>query len=255
MKPPAVPRTRAGREIAHGARLATQDTELAWGWGSPAGRRRAERRAALIAGRAGLGPGIHALEIGCGTGLFTARFAATGARIDAVDISPDLLDRARARGLPAERVRFIQAAFEECLDLGPFDAVIGSSVLHHLEVVPACAAILRLLKPGGSMAFAEPNLLNPQVFAERRFRHFFPGVSPDETAFVRRRLQGILLRAGFAGIAIVPFDWLHPATPQRLMPLVAAAGRVLEAVPLLREFSGSLLISARRPPATPAGPR
>ena len=247
MRRPTDPSKRTVREIAHGARLAAQDTEFAWGWGSVAGKQRAARRAALIAAGACLGPSMHALEIGCGTGLFTEHFAATGARIDAVDVSGDLLAKARARELPPGRVRFIEAAFEEIGACGPFDAVIGSSILHHLDVLPACAAIFRLLKPGGRMAFAEPNLLNPQIFIERRFRRFFPRISADEGAFVRWRLRGLLRAAGFSEIRIVPFDWLHPATPASLIRPVSAAGGLLEAVPLLREFSGSLLITARRP--------
>ncbi len=91
---------RALHEVAHGQRMAMGDPEATWGWESPAGRLRAGRRAELILKTARLGPGAHVLEIGCGTGLFTEIFAQSGAVIVAVDISEDLLDRARARGLP-----------------------------------------------------------------------------------------------------------------------------------------------------------
>jgi predicted TPR repeat methyltransferase len=47
------------------------------------------------------------LEIDCGTGMFTRMFAPTGARIVAVDISGDILAKARERGLPADRLRFL----------------------------------------------------------------------------------------------------------------------------------------------------
>ena len=87
---------RASREIEHGRKLAATDTEVIWGWGTPAGIRRAHRRADLLAAGAGLGPGVRALEIGCGTGLFTEMLAATGAGIVAVDISEELLDKAPA---------------------------------------------------------------------------------------------------------------------------------------------------------------
>jgi 2-polyprenyl-3-methyl-5-hydroxy-6-metoxy-1,4-benzoquinol methylase len=238
---------RAEREIEFGAGLAKGDTEFLWGWGSPAGRLRAQRRAGLIAAGAGLAPGSRALEIGCGTGLFTEMFAGSGARIVAVDISPELLKKARQRGLPSPQVRFVEKRFEDCALEGPFDAVIGSSVLHHLDLLPSCLKIFGLLRPGGSLAFAEPNMLNPQVFAERKFRRWFPRISADETAFVRTKLQRVLRESGFENIRIVPFDWLHPATPQRWMALVQGLGRALERIPIIREFSGSLLVSARRP--------
>jgi ubiquinone/menaquinone biosynthesis C-methylase UbiE len=119
---------RAENEIAHGQMLAQNDPELVWGWKTPAGRVRARRRADLIARGAGLKPGMRVLEIGCGTGMFTEIFAKTGAQILAVDISPDLLARARQRGLPESQVRFLERPFENCDVEGPFDAVIGSSV-------------------------------------------------------------------------------------------------------------------------------
>jgi len=231
--------------------LARGDTEQLWGWKSPAGRKRAERRGDLIARGAGLGPGTRTLEIGCGTGMFTGMFARTGTQIVAVDISVDLLAKARERGLPADRVHFLEKRFEDCELDGPFDAVVGSSVLHHLEVGESLARIHALLKPGGVMCFAEPNLLNPQVFIERKFTFLRPWlsyVSPDETAFVRWRIAAALRCSGFDEVEVTPFDWLHPATPERLIGTMSAVGRFLERMPVLREFSGSVLIRCRRTP-------
>jgi SAM-dependent methyltransferase len=188
------------------------------------------------------------LEIGCGTGFFTEMFAATGARIFAVDISAPLVAKARTRGLDPNQVTFCVGRFEDCKINGPFDSVIGSSILHHLELQPALGRVHALLKPGGWMSFAEPNMLNPQVFLERKF-HFLPMfsyTSPDETAFVRWQLKAHLQRAGFSDIDITPFDWLHPSTPARLIRMISATSRLFESVPCIREFSGSLYIRARR---------
>ena len=239
--------SRAKHEIEHGKYLAQGNTEQIWGWTTPAGRVRAKRRATLIADGARLGPGARVLEIGCGTGMFTEMFAPNGAYIVAVDISAELLSKARARNLPEDRVCFVERRFEDCDVDGPFDAIIGSSILHHLDLREAFPTIFRLLKPHGIMSFAEPNMLNPQVWAERRFRSLFPNVSPDETAFVRWKLTKTLQRAGFRNIDIVPFDWLHPSVPRSLIGWASAMGRLFEAIPLLREFSGSLYIKAVRP--------
>ena len=238
---------RASHEVAHGRFLATEGPESQWGWGTPAGRERADRRAKLIVEGARLSPATRALEVGCGAGLFTEKFARSGSHLVAVDISPDLLALARARGLNPERVRFVHRRFEECDVEGPFDAVIGSSVLHHLELDEALTRILELLRPGGWLSFAEPNLLNPQVYLERRFRRWFPYVSPDETAFTRSVLSKDLESAGFEAIDIQPFDWLHPSTPSACIRLVDSLGRAVERVPGVREFAGSLAIRARKP--------
>lgn len=236
-------------EIEHGKKLSQQGAEFIWGWGSPAGKVRARRRAALIAEGACLQPGMRALEIGCGTGLFTEMFVQTGAYIIAVDISPDLLSEARMRGLPEDRVEFLEKPFEECEVDGPFDAVIGSSILHHLDLEVSLAKIFSLLKPGGIMSFAEPNMLNPQILIQKNIPWIKKrmGDSPDETAFVRFSLFRQLQSAGFTHITITPFDWLHPATPERMIDTVSAIGGFFEAIPLIRELSGSLYIRCERP--------
>jgi len=143
-------------------------------------------------------------------------------------------------------VRFLEGRFEDSAVEGPFDAVIGSSVLHHLEIRVALTRIHALLAPEGRLCLAEPNMLNPQVYLERRFRRWFPYVSPDETAFVRWRLHSQLAVIGFAQISITPFDWLHPATPCTLIPFVQRVGRWLEQLPGVREVAGSLLIRCTR---------
>jgi SAM-dependent methyltransferase len=231
----------------HHRELAGQDTEAIWGWDSPAGRRRADRRGHLLAARAGIGPGRRVLELGCGTGEFTCRVAPSGARLVALDLSPDLLARARAR--VGEGARFVRGNAEVLpFPAGRFDAVYGCSVLHHLDLDATLAEVRRVLRPGGRLAFSEPNLLNPQVllmFKVRALRGRF-GVSPDEMAFTRGRITRTLRRLGFTGISVRYFDFLHPAIPGALLSLVEPPLRALERVPVLRAIAGSLLIDAER---------
>lgn len=240
---------RGQNEIEHGKKLVSSgNPELIWNWDTPAGQVRARRRGALLTEAAGLRPGMLVMEVGCGTGLFTAMMATSGARIVAVDISPDLLDIARERQLPAN-VEFMEMRFEDGDTYGGFDAIVGSSVLHHLDIPTAIQRIYELLKPGGIMAFAEPNMLNPQVFIQRNL-HFLRehmGESPDETAIVRWRLARQLRATGFTDVHIRNTDWLHPQTPPALIPAVANVGLVLEKIPLIREFTGSVLIRAVKP--------
>jgi ubiquinone/menaquinone biosynthesis C-methylase UbiE len=67
---------------------------------------------------------------------------------------------------------------------GSFDVAYGSSILHHLNLDDALAEVFRVLRPGGRIAFTEPNILNPQVTIMFRLgltKKYF-GVSPDEMA-------------------------------------------------------------------------
>lgn len=239
---------RAAHEIAHGRLLAEGDPERAWGWATPAGQLRARRRSELLVQQAGIGPTSRVLEVGCGTGLFTAALAATGADVVAVDVSDALLERARARGLDPAHVRLECARIEVLGETERFDAVVGSSVLHHLDLRAALPQIHDLLNPGGWMVFAEPNGLNPQVWLERRLkplrvrRH----LSMDETAFSRWAIAGQLTELGFEDVKVTPFDWLHPSTPGACIRVMSALGNAMERVPLVREFAGCLLVRARR---------
>ncbi|HEY6549200.1 MAG TPA: class I SAM-dependent methyltransferase [Vicinamibacteria bacterium] len=241
-------RARIEREIEHHRKISGHAEEI-WNWDSPAGRRRADRRAELFVEHGGLRPGVKALELGCGTGVFLEKVARCGATLHGLDLSEDLLAQARTRMAGAANVQLDRGNAEAMsYPEGTFDAVYGSSVLHHLDLDASLRELHRVLKPGGRLVFAEPNLLNPQVVymfkygpAKERF-----GVSPDEMAFTRFRARAALAKAGFVDIQISPFDFLHPSTPPAWLDRMAALGRGLERIPLVREIAGSLLMRARR---------
>jgi hypothetical protein len=54
-------------------------------------------------------------------------------------------------------------------------------------------------------------------------------------------------KVGFKSIIIQPFDWLHPSTPRYMINIVSKLGFMIDWIPLLRDFSGLLLIYGRRP--------
>jgi SAM-dependent methyltransferase len=240
---------RLAREIEHHRRIA-DEAEFIWNWESPSGRRRAQRRAELFVDRGGLGPGRRVLELGCGTGVFLEKTARSGAVIHGLDLSEDLLAKARARLKDLANVTLDEGNAEQMpYPAGDFDVVYGSSVLHHLDLDAALKEIHRVLKPGGRLIFAEPNILNPQVavmFHLGMTKEYF-GVSPDEMAFSRFRARAALANAGFSDIRVIPMDFLHPSTPAAWLDAVARFGFLLERVPLVREIAGSLLLEARRP--------
>src|SRR5947199_2786539 len=147
----------------------------------------------------------------------------------------------------APNVRYeIQNAYALSYPDAVFDSVVGSSVLHHLEIVEAIREIYRVLKPDGTIYFTEPNMLNPQIAIQKNVPWVKRklGDSPDETAFFRWSLKRLLKVTGFRGVKIDPFDFLHPKTPMALIDGVNAVGRFLENVPVLSEFAGSLYIHA-----------
>ncbi|MBI2967549.1 MAG: class I SAM-dependent methyltransferase [Bacteroidetes bacterium] len=236
--------SRLLHEIEHGKKIAA-DAEDVWNWSSPAGKVRADRRANYICTCGNFTANGRLLEIGCGTGIFTEKvFHITRAKITAIDISPELLELAKKK-LPEVDFRIADAMATNFPD-DSFDGVYGSSVIHHLEYEPAFREIYRVLKKGGRMVFAEPNMLNPQIFLERHvpFLKKMLGVSPDESAIVRWKTKSLLRSIGFSNVSIFPYDFLHPATPRFIIGFVNSIGMIAEKVPLLREIAGSVIISA-----------
>lgn len=239
--------SRQANEIAHGRHLAEAGADSIWNWASPVGRRRWERRAAWLCDQVGAGQLV--LELGCGTGVLTGELVAKHARVTAVDISQDLLAVARER-LRSLDVEWISGdACNTGLASGEYDWVVGSSVLHHLDVRAAAVECFRVLKPGGHARFTEPNMLNPQIAVQKNVPALkrLMGDSPDETAFVRWPLAQTLRDTGFESVIITPFDFLHPAIPRFALRVAEPIAAALERVPALREIAGSLMIEARKP--------
>lgn len=237
---------RIAKEIEHGRFLAEHGAGEIWNWEGPAGRTRWARRVKMLSHH--LRPGMSVLELGCGTGYFTRELARTGADIIAVDVSPELLEIAR-EDCVSSNVRYeSQNACALSYPEAVFDSVVGSSVLHHLEIKEALQEIFRVLKPGGAIYFTEPNMLNPQIAVQKNIPwiKFKLGDSPDETAFFRWPLQRLLQQTGFRHVEIEPFDFLHPKTPVTLVRNVEALGRLLEKIPVVSEFAGSLYIRAMK---------
>src|SRR6476661_6407810 len=193
-----------------------------------------------------LQPGMRVLELGCGTGYFTRELARSGADIVAIDVSPELLQIAKANcSMPNVRYE-IQNAYELSYPDRVFNSVVGSSVLHHLEIDEALREIYRVLKPGGTIYFTEPNMLNPQIAIQKNVPWVKRklGDSPDETAFFRWPLRRLLEQKGYREVRIEPFDFLHPKTPIPLVNRLDALGRFLERMQVISEFAGSLYIRA-----------
>lgn len=235
---------RLKNEILHGRYLLEAGAGEVWGWETPAGKKRWARRVTMLVSH--IKPGMKVLEIGCGTGYFTRELAKTGAAITAIDISPELLADAKKSAAVKDVVFRVENAYSLTFSDGSFDTVVGSSVLHHLDLDAALREFYRVLKPGGSAYFTEPNMMNPQIALQKNIPWIKRrmGDSPDETAFFRWGLGRKLREHGFSGIEITPFDFLHPGIPETFLPVALPFCAFLEKIPVLSEIAGSLYIRA-----------
>jgi ubiquinone/menaquinone biosynthesis C-methylase UbiE len=108
------------------------------------------------------GTGRDVLEVGCGTGLVLRRIAGFARTAKGVDLSPGMLDKAKARGLDVTLGSATQLPF----DAESFDVACSFKVLAHVpEIELALAEMARVTRPGGFMLaeFYSPNSLRGLV--------------------------------------------------------------------------------------------
>ncbi len=150
-------------------------------------------------------PGERVLDLGCGDGALTAQLAATGAVVVGLDASPEMAERARARGLDIRVGSADALAFA-----AEFDAVFSNAALHWVRDQDAMVAgVARALKPGG------------RFVAEMGG---FGNVAAEMVA-----LLAVLARRGLTGPGLLP--WVFPTAEEHAARL-QAHGFVIESLTL-----------------------
>lgn len=117
--------------------------------------------------------GVNVLDYGCGNGEFSRILAMKGARVVGIDISPKLIETARASaarmGLNGSCPQFMVGDAQHTpFPDNTFDFVVGNGALHHLDLDKAYGEIARVLKPGGKALFMEPMYHHPVLWIIRR---------------------------------------------------------------------------------------
>jgi SAM-dependent methyltransferase len=100
---------------------------------------------------ASLPPGARVLDAGCGPGLVAEAFLERGYQVLGVDLSAEMLRRARERCARfGDRARFAQGSLLDFEPGVPLDCALSRNVLHHLESPHLFVARqVALVRPGG----------------------------------------------------------------------------------------------------------
>jgi ubiquinone/menaquinone biosynthesis C-methylase UbiE len=190
------------------------------------------------------------LEVGCGTGLILSRLSPAAKLACGLDLSPEMLRGARARGLrvvlgSATRLPFADASF---------DLVCSFKVLAHVpDIQQALAEITRVTRPGGrmvlefynrwSLRYLAKRLAGPGSISARRTEAdvFTRWDTPRSVAAM---LPSNVELESFRGVRV-----LTPAAFVHKLPLLGRGFALAEHRALaspLRRFGGFLIVIARK---------
>lgn len=192
-----------------------------------------------------------ALEVGCGTGRFSEFLVRLGCHVHALDVTPAMLEQARALRSGASAIKWIRASAENLpLVDASFDLVLALKVLPHVPNLPsAIGDVARVLRPEGTaiLEFYNPLSLGSLT---RRYKVFTQWLTPA-------RVQRLLEQAGLTTIerrgvrTVIPFGGLMS------VPLVSSIlGRIERALSRSRLCNlASYYIVVARPSSHPGGSR
>lgn len=196
--------------------------------------------------------GKRVLDCGCGFGAISAILAKRGAFVEAFDISAKMVAIAkhliRKNGI-AGSVTVREGAVEKLgYPAEAFDLVVGTAILHHVDIEPAASEIYRVLKPRGRAIFWEPIVKSSVREAMRklyrRFGTVFVHGSEEEHPLTKEEI-GILEGAlgsitihtcSFAPLSLI-LNKLLPIRIPRLRRMVEKVDVVIDrAFPFLRRL-------------------
>jgi SAM-dependent methyltransferase len=190
-------------------------------------------------------PGERVLDVATGPGTLALAAARTGARVSAIDFSPQMIDELRARRRRDE-VPEIDARVADATALpyedGAFDAVFSMFALNLIaDRAAAFREIHRVLRPGGRAVVGTPSSLEKtaafpvirevvgRVLPELDLEFELPLAEPGE-------LQSEMFAAGFADVEVTTIA--RSFTFPSVASLWAIAGRAGAPLVVARDAMG-----------------
>jgi ubiquinone/menaquinone biosynthesis C-methylase UbiE len=181
------------------------------------------------------------LDVGCGTGRFLAALPDRYERVG-LDLSPEMLVRARNRGLDVVQGSSEKVPFAD----DSFDLVTTFAVLHHLidhELVRATLRELaRVARPGGAVIVWDHNPRNlywPILMSR------LPQDQGNEALVPAQQIVDTLHAAGARGVSLRRMTFVPDFTPPWALPVMSHVERLLERLPLVNLMAAHNVVIAR----------
>lgn len=197
--------------------------------------------------------GKKLLEYGCGTGSGSEQWLKFGAILTGIDISPEGIKKATERLANTEYDAdyFVMNAESTEFHDGSFDIVVGTGIIHHLDLFNSYQELCRILKKNGHAVFIEPLGHNP-------FINFYRALTPqmrteDEHPL---KLEDIrLLKQYFHNVEVEYFSlFTLLAVPFRNMFVLdklcgffRSIDKAVFLIPFIKRYAWTIVIHASNP--------
>jgi len=199
-------------------------------------------------------PGETILELGSAAGQWSneiVQLTKCANPITAATFDPDSYAAMKSKGVEKPIEPIFLDDFPGKLKGRKFDFIIGWHLLTNDENNSLLVEVKKLLKQGGQILFFEPNPWNIYFNVRILFSRLMPFLKGRNDFDFRPRnridLFTIISEIGYSGIKILPYDFLYPPIPKKLLWATQNLSLILENTPYLRNFAGSLYIWAQNP--------
>ena len=195
--------------------------------------------------------GADILELGCGTGLILKELAPIAKSAKGIDISPGMLEQAKARGLDVT----VGSATDLPYADDSFDFVYSFKVLAHIEdIKKVMAEVSRVLRPNGvaALEFYNKNSLRTLIKHVKK-PHSISETTNDEEVYTRydslsdvKSYLPIELKVeNVCGIRIfTPFALMHKIPVVKTVLQTAESWASQQSV--LKNFGGFMVVIVRK---------
>jgi arsenite methyltransferase len=164
-------------------------------------------------------PGERVVDCGSGAGadaLIAARLVGPSGRVIGIDMTPEMLAKARASALEAglTNVDFREGILEAMpVETGWADVVISNGVLNLVpDKAAALAEMYRVLRAGGRLQAADIVLERPVAASSKQDVSLWTGCIAG--GLLADELRALIAAAGFTRVEVVPGDDVFAGAPQ-----------------------------------------
>jgi arsenite methyltransferase len=164
-------------------------------------------------------PGERIVDCGSGAGadaLIAARIVGPAGRVVGIDMTPEMLAKARASAAEAglKNVEFREGVLEALpVETGWADVVISNGVLNLVaDKASALAEMFRVLRPGGRLQAADIVLERPVSASAKQDVSLWTGCIAG--GLLADELQDLIIGAGFQTVEVTPGADVFAGAPQ-----------------------------------------